>query len=423
MTEPGKSHSLCLSLTGRTIAQDLEAIDYYRGRIDLVELRADCLEPSEMFNIRSFPEKARLPCVLTVKRKSDGGEFDEGEGVRLVLLAKALSYARQDLSANFAYVDLEDDFHISSIEEACRTFGTRIIRSKYFVHGMPDDLESAWAELTQEEDEIPKLTMVPSDSEDLYKLVQWAETLPKKEKILVAVGNYGYPMRVLGKRLGSMLTYTSALNFGLKSAAPGHMDPDSFLQTFRGKETDENSDIYALLGGKGIAASLSPYLHNSAFRERDIDAVFASFPTDKIGALLKTLDALDARGAAITVPFKEEILPYLETRSVDVSKIGACNTIVRVSGERRGAESRHRAAMDVNSPWSRSGWAGFNTDADGFQRSAQEFLGQKSLEGMKATLIGAGGAAKSVALALYRMGAECLIVNRTITVARELARK
>jgi 3-dehydroquinate dehydratase/shikimate dehydrogenase len=423
MTMSEKSQPVCLCLTGQTIEEDLAAVEHYRNEIDLVELRADCLSANEKFYIRSFPEKAGLPCILTVRRKCDGGEFEDGEGVRLVLLAKALSYARQDTKANFAYVDLEDDFHISTIEEACRTFGTRIIRSSYFIHGMPDDLESIWEKLTQEDDEIPKLTMVPRHSEDLVSLVRWAATLPAREKLIIAVGEFGHPTRVLGRRLGSMFTYTSALKFGLPAAAPGHIDPETFISTFRGKDTDEKSDIYALLGGKGITASLSPHLHNSAFRDRDIDAVFANFPSDNIGSALRVLDLLGVKGAAITAPFKEDILPYLETRSVDVRKIGACNTIVRTSGERRGKEARHRSEGWNASVDGVEGWAGFNTDADGFERSALEFLGRDTLKGMKATLVGAGGAAKSVALALYRMGAECLIVNRTITVVRELARK
>ncbi|MDA8411460.1 MAG: type I 3-dehydroquinate dehydratase, partial [Treponema sp.] len=72
---------ICLSLTGRTIAEDLAVLDLYRGQIDLVELRADFLEMGEMLHLRAFPERAGLPCILTVRRKVDGGSFQEGEGV------------------------------------------------------------------------------------------------------------------------------------------------------------------------------------------------------------------------------------------------------------------------------------------------------------------------------------------------------
>ncbi len=103
---------ICLSLTGRSIAEDLAVLDRYRGQVDIVELRADFLEASEMLHLRSFPERAGLPCILTVRRRMDGGAFESGEGVRLVMMAKGLTHARTDLGSNFAYVDLESDFHV-----------------------------------------------------------------------------------------------------------------------------------------------------------------------------------------------------------------------------------------------------------------------------------------------------------------------
>ena len=113
---------LCLSLTGSTIAKNLAAIDRYRGLIDMAELRADYLDPEEQFLIRSFPEKAGLPTILTVRRKADGGRFEQGEGVRLVILAKGLSFAESDKRKNFAFVDIEHDLQIPAIQEAARTF-------------------------------------------------------------------------------------------------------------------------------------------------------------------------------------------------------------------------------------------------------------------------------------------------------------
>ena len=173
------SFPVCLCLTGKTIAANLAALESQRSKIDIAELRADCLDPSEKFLIRSFPEKAGLPCILTVRRRSDGGLFEDGEGVRLVMIAKALSYARSDANANFAYADLESDFHMPAIEEACRTFGTRIIRSRHFIDGMPEDLDAVWEPLIQEEDEIPKLAVTPQNASDLSRLIGWAATLPE----------------------------------------------------------------------------------------------------------------------------------------------------------------------------------------------------------------------------------------------------
>jgi 3-dehydroquinate dehydratase/shikimate dehydrogenase len=395
------SFPVCLCLTGKTIAANLAALESYRSKVDLVELRADCLDPSEKFLIRSFPEKAGLPCILTVRRRCDGGFFEDGEGVRLVMIAKALSYARSDESANFAYADLESDFHMTAIEEACRTFGTKIIRSRHFVEGMPEDLDAAWEPLIQEEDEIPKLTVTPQSASDLSRLLAWTFSLPERSRLVIGAGEYGFPSRILAHRLGSMYCYTSFGSPDMPIAASGQPTPDSFISIYRGKDTGPESSLYALLGGKSILNSLSPSIHNMAFRNMGKDALIVPLPSDSIEAALVNMKFLGAKGAAITVPLKEDVLPYLSFVSTDVNRIGACNTLVAREG----------------------GWAGYNTDADGFERSALEFLGRKDFKGMKATLIGAGGAAKSVALSLHRKGAECVILNRTISTARDLARK
>ncbi|TXT44618.1 MAG: 3-dehydroquinate dehydratase / shikimate dehydrogenase [Spirochaetes bacterium] len=392
---------VCLCLTGKTIQANLAVVERYRNTIDMVELRADCLDPAEKFLIRSFPEKARLPCLLTVRRESDGGYFTEGEGVRLVMIAKALSYAKDDASANFAYVDLEEDFRMPAIEEACRTFGTRIIRSKHYTEGMPQNLDEAWSRLAEEEDEIPKLAVTPKSAADLSRLIAWSKTLPQRERLIIGMGEYGFPTRTLARWMGSLFTYTSAPRDDMPIAAPGHTSPDTFVSIYRGKDTDEKSTLYTLLGGPSILNSLSPFLHNTAFRGKGKDALIVPLPSESIETALENMKLLGARGAAITVPLKEDILPYLDFKSTDVQKIGACNTIFLRDG----------------------GWAGYNTDADGFERSALEFLGREDFKGLKVTLIGAGGAAKSVALSLYRKGAECVILNRTISTARTLARK
>ena len=178
---------ICLSLTGHSIAENLAVLDLYRGQVDIAELRADYLDPSEKFLIRSFPERAGLPCILTVRRRVDGGCYSEGEGVRLVEIAEGLAYASSDHRANFAYVDLESDFHIPAVEEACRIFGTKIIRSLHCTKGLPADLDASWSEVTSSAEEIPKLALACAGAGDLARLVSWASSLPERERIIVGM--------------------------------------------------------------------------------------------------------------------------------------------------------------------------------------------------------------------------------------------
>ena len=120
---------VCLCLTGKTLEEDLSIVEKYRDYLDVVELRVDFLEQDERLKIRDFPEMAKVPVILTIRRQIDGGQYVEGEASRTMLFARALSFANSDSTKNFAYVDFEEDYHVPSLEDAAMAFGTKIIRS------------------------------------------------------------------------------------------------------------------------------------------------------------------------------------------------------------------------------------------------------------------------------------------------------
>ncbi|MBP7094747.1 MAG: type I 3-dehydroquinate dehydratase [Spirochaetia bacterium] len=392
---------LCLSLTASTIDGNLAALERYRGLADLCELRVDCLEPQEWFAIRRFPRLAGIPVILTVRRKADGGLFEEGEGVRLVILAKGLSFASQDPRRNFAYIDIESDFRIPALEEAARTFGTRIIRSMHFPKGMPDDLDATWRQLEADPAEIPKLAATPRGVADLTALFRYFADLPHSERVVVGMGDYGFCTRVLAEGLGSSITYASALAAGLRSAGPGHVDPSVLDGTYRWRQIGRDFAVFGILGGSSVLGSLSPAIHNAGFAARDLKAVYLPFPADSIERFLELADFLHLRAFSVTVPFKERILPWLVERTTEVDAIGACNTVVR----------------------SAQGWTGANTDSVGFEKALFEFLGTSDLAGLPCAIIGAGGAARAAAWVLSRLGADVCVVNRNMTRAKALAER
>ncbi|MBQ5449928.1 MAG: type I 3-dehydroquinate dehydratase, partial [Treponema sp.] len=96
---------MCLTLTGSTLDEDLELLNKYRKYVDIAELRVDFLNEDERFFTRKFPRLAGLPCILTIRRRVDGGKYIEGEASRTVLFARALSFADSDANKNFKYVD------------------------------------------------------------------------------------------------------------------------------------------------------------------------------------------------------------------------------------------------------------------------------------------------------------------------------
>ncbi|RLE07619.1 shikimate dehydrogenase [Candidatus Aerophobetes bacterium] len=145
--------------------------------------------------------------------------------------------------------------------------------------------------------------------------------------------------------------------------------------------------------GYPIAHSLSPILHNAAFKEVELNFAYLPFlvrPRD-LGKAIKAMRALNIVGMNITVPFKEKVMSYLDELSPEAKIIGAVNTVYNKKGK----------------------LIGYNTDAEGFIKSLTT-EGEFNPQGKNVLLMGAGGAAYAISFALVNAGVKKLtITNRT----------
>jgi 3-dehydroquinate dehydratase/shikimate dehydrogenase len=390
---------ICLCLTAKTIERNLEILERYRKYADLAELRVDCLDPDERFLIRRFPALAGMPVILTIRRDIDGGFFSGGEGARINLLARGLAFAEEDRRLNFAYVDIEDDLNVPSLEEAARTFGTRIIRSYHNPRGIDEDIPGRIKSMRHVGDELVKAAMTVHTTKDVLRVLRAAKLCGNQEKILLCMGHLGVFSRILAESFGSYLSYAGVSGLaGVLSAAPGQLDIRELAELYRFRRITKNTKIYGVTGFP-LKASGSPHFFNTIFGLEDADAVYVPFPADSLSDFMEIAEELGVLGLSVTVPYKESVLSYLSEETRAVRSIGACNTISRFV----------------------RGWLGANTDAPGFSDSLLEFLGRKNLKRQKITIIGAGGAARAVAAEVYRLGGRALILNRGVQRARELA--
>ncbi|MBW2675523.1 MAG: hypothetical protein JRD89_19290 [Deltaproteobacteria bacterium] len=126
-----------------------------------------------------------------------------------------------------------------------------------------------------------------------------------------------------------------------------------------------DSRIFALFGNP-VAQSLSPLMHEAAFRGMKINASYRALQVEHAGDILGKMEALDIEGASITIPHKTGIMPYLSAISDSAARIGAANTVTRVDGRLQGDNTDWtglvRALSEVleirgkNSPsWAREG--------------------------------------------------------------------
>ncbi|MCL7417845.1 MAG: shikimate dehydrogenase [Halalkalicoccus sp.] len=155
-------------------------------------------------------------------------------------------------------------------------------------------------------------------------------------------------------------------------------------------------DVYGLLGNP-VSHSLSPPMHEAAYRELGIDARYVTFEPDPeaLEAAITGADALGIEGLNVTIPFKQDVLTMVELDDL-ADRIGAVNTI-----DFSGTPTGH------------------NTDAAGARRALEHH--DVDVDGARAVLVGAGGAARAIAFVLADAGATVHIANRTEERAEELS--
>jgi len=145
--------------------------------------------------------------------------------------------------------------------------------------------------------------------------------------------------------------------------------------------------------GDPVRHSLSPAIHNAAFSETGLDWVFVAFPVPagEARVALDGVRALGIDGLSVTMPHKEAVTGAVDRLSPTARALGAVNTVVREGSE----------------------LVGHNTDGDGFLDALRADEGFEA-EGKRCAVMGAGGAARAVILALARAGAaDIAIINRT----------
>ncbi|OGV28217.1 MAG: shikimate dehydrogenase [Legionellales bacterium RIFCSPHIGHO2_12_FULL_37_14] len=156
-----------------------------------------------------------------------------------------------------------------------------------------------------------------------------------------------------------------------------------------------NNTVLNLVIGNPLTHTKSPYIHQYIYKYLGIDAILLARSSNSLASLIAAIRALDVKLTAVTIPFKEEVIHYLDDYSQEVEAIGSCNTIIQ------NAESLY----------------GYNTDFYGLTYAFR----QTPIYQKTALIIGAGGAARSAAYFLNEHKAKIYWLNRTIDKANKLA--
>jgi 3-dehydroquinate dehydratase/shikimate dehydrogenase len=368
---------LCVTVTGSTTAELRERRDAVADA-DLVELRLDGLsDPS----VAGALAGRRRPVIITCRPAWEGGAFAGSEEERRGLLAGALAQGAE-------YVDIEWRAGFDSLIR--ETAGRRIVLSSHDFHGVPIDLRARVHAMRSTGAEVVKVAATMTSLSDCLPLLELAEGHRRQDGcVLIGMGPCGLATRVLAGRFGSMWTYAGALN------ELGQVTARTLLDDYGLRTVDDTTEIYGLAGAP-VSHSVSPAMHNAAFRATGLNAVYLPFPAAGADDFVRFGKGIGINGASVTVPYKVALLDHMDEVYSVARRVGAINTI-RVENGR---------------------WIGGNTDASGFLETLHNRV---LLQRMRTSVLGAGGAARAVAVAMASGGAGVRIHARNRAQAEEVA--
>jgi 3-dehydroquinate dehydratase/shikimate dehydrogenase len=223
-----------------------------------------------------------------------------------------------------------------------------------------------------------------------------AKALPKQRLIVLAMGELGFPTRVLSPVFGGVYTYAAPMYS--EGTAAGQVSSRFLRHLYRVEKLGKSAKIYGVIADP-IRHSISPAVHNRAFQSKRVDAVYLPFLVSP--PCLRDFFSLAAKlplsGFSVTIPHKQKIIRYLDAVEPLARRIGAVNTVWRKAGK----------------------WRGTNTDAAGVTGPLSRLL---KLANSSVLIVGNGGAARSAACALSDAGAKISLVGRNADRVRALSK-
>jgi 3-dehydroquinate dehydratase/shikimate dehydrogenase len=386
---PRISIALGFEETGSLLRHACEEADC-GGRF--LEFRLDYLrEPWQgVETIRSFRQQYPECMILaTCRRHQNGGKFD-GSAADQIRLLEAAAQAGSDA------VDVEietAEFAPASLEKL-RLESTLIISYHNF-SGTPA-MEPVVRRMLRIPAAAYKIVTTARKPSDNHRVLSLARAHYRVPLIVLAMGESGFPSRVIAPIYGGLYTYAAPAS-ALGTAA-GQVAAQTLRNLYRVERLSRGTKIYGVIADP-VEHSLSPAVHNRAFQSQHIDAVYLPFlvPAQHLRDYFRLAELLPVAGMSVTIPHKQKVLRYLDATEPLARRIGAVNTVWRKAGK----------------------WRGTNTDVEGIVVPLAKHL---KLGKSSVLVAGTGGAARAAAFALADKGAKVTVVGRNPERTRALAK-
>ncbi|HEV8579310.1 MAG TPA: type I 3-dehydroquinate dehydratase [Thermoanaerobaculia bacterium] len=256
------------------------------------------------------------------------------------------------------------------------------------------ELRARWQQLANVPARLARLIPAAVEPADALTPLRLLFEAGRSDLTAFASGPAGWWSRLMAPRLGAPVVFAAV------AEEEGEPSVARLMADYGLPAMSPVEELYGIVGPKAIR-SLSPRLHNAAYRTSSLPALYVPFPAAHFGSFWSELGngaladlGWPLRGLTVTAPFKEPALAVAAEASVVARQAGAANTLLRKNGS----------------------WRADTADADGVL-SVLESRGV-GVAGRQVAVVGCGGAGRAAALGLQRAGAQVTLVNRGTERAR-----
>ena len=376
---------ICLSLFAEEYHLAQRVLERYTNSIGIVELRLDSADQDLLERALAIINR---PLIFTCRPPSHGGRFSGTEAGRMTFLRRILRYRP-------LYVDVEKGTLAEGLlkENPKQPF----ILSFHDVEKTPDNLANIASSLKAGNPAMIKLAIKVKYWKDNLRILELADSLQSQggDFTLFGTGEKGIYSRVLAPSHGSFLTYCTAM--GITPTGEGQFDIEQAVDLYRLNKISASWKVYGIAGNP-VKHSLSPEFHNKLFKRYGSQSVYLPFKVEDFEEFYEFALAAGIQGLSVTAPHKITSAALSEPGEERVKISGAANTLIR-----RGSK-----------------FVAYNTDGPAFLNVLESEVGR--IDGRTVTIIGLGGAARSIAYELVGASAEVILCGRDTEKGKDLAK-
>jgi 3-dehydroquinate dehydratase / shikimate dehydrogenase len=354
-------------------------------RLDYLDVPEDGIRAMRRL-LADYPE---CTILATCRRRQNRGRFNGSLEDQVRVLSAAVE-------AGARAVDIEiETAEVAGAKLDVFRGRARLVVSYHNFEGTPA-LEVVLRRMVKVPADAYKIVTTARKPSDNLRVLSLAKTHPRLPLVLLAMGETGFPTRVLSPLFGGLYTYAAPNT--AEGTAAGQVCSRQLRHIYRIEKLPREAHIYGVIADP-VGHSISPAVHNRAFQARRVEAVYLPFLVQppQLKDFMLMAEKLPVAGFSVTIPHKQKILRYLDAVDPLARRIGAVNTVWHKAGK----------------------WRGTNTDAEGVTIPLAKHirLGKSTV-----LVAGNGGAARGAAFALAEAGAALSITGRNPDRVRALAK-